>query len=109
MDIKEIYGFLNKYKKGEYIYYGVLHRFFRNKATEVANYLVKNGLATEETFLRCPVCDFRDGKLSDYVNDNSYECNVTYCSACGAEYRLDNEDAHDTVWVRTDKLTSYCS
>lgn len=46
MDIKEIYSFLNKYKKGEYIYYGVLHRFFGNKATEVANYLVKNGLAT---------------------------------------------------------------
>ena len=85
---ERIQTFLSRYRKGHFIFSGVLRRFFGNEAESVAKYLVDNKLAEPDEMFRCPHCDFATSRRSSYTQEEINEDEETFCTACDRTFHI---------------------
>ena len=100
INLLDIYDFLTKcrYKKGQYIYYCVLHRNFGDETERAVRLMTDNALAVKDTLLRCPHCNSNLGRKSAYVQDNSWECNEAFCDSCDRFVPFDKA-IEEPMWI----------
>ena len=85
---ERIQTFLSRYRKGHFIFSGVLRRFFGDEAESVAKYLVDNKLAEPDEMIRCPQCDFATSRRSSFTQEEIDEDEKTFCTACDHEFHI---------------------
>lgn len=88
-----IKDFCNKYKPGEYMFYYVLYRNFKDDVNKVIDFLVKNEYAKKDKIYRCPHCDFylavgsviNKSTKGEVVNEEPLKL---FCEACDNEFTI---------------------
>jgi len=102
-----IKDFCNKYKPGEYMFYYVLYRNFKDDVNKVIDFLVKNEYAKKDRIYRCPHCDFYLATGS-VVNKLSKESTINneplklFCEACDNEFTIRDYNS-EIMLIRTSK------
>lgn len=98
-----IKDFCNKYKPGEYMFYYVLYRNFKDDVNKVIDFLVDNGYAKRDKIYRCPHCDFylavgsvvNKSTKGEVVNEEPLKL---FCEACDNEFTI--RDCNSEIMLR---------